>query len=391
MFPPVKTVVGGTSASIQMARSCATCKKLPVPSGIQLTLSRAKIGETLYKPVTDFLRTGPSMRVMMPSYNCLHDPHLRHYYQKKELKDKLRKGNFITEDNEVICSLKDYNMYEDYLRSLKMVADRSRVEEQMDRMSAFLEAQGKGFISKDVNVSEITDIFLEENEDNLQKLLQTELAWQDRQKKLSEEDFLTELNLLKWRAEDRAWLMMNEKYYRHKQSKDRLLREAQEQRQRKKQALFEQKCANLCRKMEDKIKMLEETQDIKKERAININAMLWDEPLCRPPKKEQLQLPKIPSSEKQVQWSALARIYGSRTNKNYRKQAEQSTQQKRKQNNAKLPQVVTVDKSPKTRAQESTQGNKQSFLPRIPSVDPPAQQSVRTRKYSQRQSNALQD
>ncbi|XP_035282263.1 fibrous sheath-interacting protein 2-like isoform X2 [Anguilla rostrata] len=351
MFPPVKTVVGGTSASIQMARSCATCKKLPVPSGIQLTLSRAKIGETLYKPVTDFLRTGPSMRVMMPSYNCLHDPHLRHYYQKKELKDKLRKGNFITEDNEVICSLKDYNMYEDYLRSLKMVADRSRVEEQMDRMSAFLEAQGKGFISKDVNVSEITDIFLEENEDNLQKLLQTELAWQDRQKKLSEEDFLTEL----------------------------------------KQALFEQKCANLCRKMEDKIKMLEETQDIKKERAININAMLWDEPLCRPPKKEQLQLPKIPSSEKQVQWSALARIYGSRTNKNYRKQAEQSTQQKRKQNNAKLPQVVTVDKSPKTRAQESTQGNKQSFLPRIPSVDPPAQQSVRTRKYSQRQSNALQD
>ncbi|KAJ8382583.1 hypothetical protein SKAU_G00033610 [Synaphobranchus kaupii] len=399
MFPPLNTVSyeGGTSALMQTARSCATCTKLPVPPGIQLTLSRAQIGEALYKPATEFLRTGPSMRIMMPSYNSLHDPHLRHYYQKKELKAKLRKANYITEDNEVICSVKDYNIYEDYLRSLKMIADRNRVEEQMDRMSAFLESQRKGLISKNVNISEITDIFLEENEENLRKLLQTKLTWQDRQKKQSEDDLFTELDLLKWRAEDHAQMMMYEKHYRHMQNKERHLREAQEQRHRKKQALFEQKCANLRRKMEEEIKMLEESQEVMKACTININATLWDEPLCRPPKEEQSRLPKIPSSETRVQWSALARIYGPRTSKNnrivdpFQKRAEQSTRKKRKQKNAKIPQAVTEESSTKARTWEPALGDKQNFLPRRPSVDPPVQQSVRTRKYSRRQSNALQD
>lgn len=49
-------------------------------------------------------------------YNSLQDPHLRSYFYHPPRKRKLKKTGFITEELEVICSLKKYNAYREFLQ-----------------------------------------------------------------------------------------------------------------------------------------------------------------------------------------------------------------------------------------------------------------------------------
>ena len=42
-------------------------------------------------------------------YNPLHDPHLKSFFLRKANLDHLRKNKFITENNQILCKLKDLN------------------------------------------------------------------------------------------------------------------------------------------------------------------------------------------------------------------------------------------------------------------------------------------
>ena len=48
-------------------------------------------------------------------YNSLQDPHLRSYFYHSPRRCKLRETGFITDDLDVICSLKKYNAYRQFL------------------------------------------------------------------------------------------------------------------------------------------------------------------------------------------------------------------------------------------------------------------------------------
>ncbi|KAJ8393387.1 hypothetical protein AAFF_G00061090 [Aldrovandia affinis] len=222
-------------------------------------VSAFHVSPQLYKPTTDFLRTGPCMRTPLPQYNSLHDPHLRHYFHQRDRHHRLREGNFITDDNEVICSLKDYNSYEEYLKNLKMVADQTYDDKQRAKMEKVMALQQKGRFPKDVSLAEVIDMILEEDSKNLRHALQSEAAGrqkpsevEDDQKRF-EEDLFTELDLLSWKAEDRSRLMLYEKQYRHQQNRERFLKEVQLQKDRSKQAMVERKCSNNQRKLQEKI------------------------------------------------------------------------------------------------------------------------------------------
>ncbi|KAG7454655.1 hypothetical protein MATL_G00262020 [Megalops atlanticus] len=318
-FPSINTVVlqDRTSLPVQLMRRGVATVKLPVPPGVELTLSRGKLGDVLYKPTTDFLRWGPCVRVMMPSYNNLHDPHLRHYFQRKELNDRLRRLNFVTEDNEVICSLKDYNTYEEYLRGLKMVADCSYDETQSNKMKEVMKLQEKGRIPGDVTLTEVMDVLLDEDSQELRQLLQTKAARkkirlrrqkeEEKYKRQDEEDFFTELDLYSWKAEDRARLMMIEKQLRHEQNRLRYQKEIQQERDRKKQAALQRKCLNEQRRMEAEIEAAKDPVLDK------YNSRLLKNMFREPPKGEpQFLLPKRSHIEKPVLRSAMAKIYGQR-------------------------------------------------------------------------------
>ncbi|XP_036375562.1 fibrous sheath-interacting protein 2-like [Megalops cyprinoides] len=318
-FPSINTVVlqDRTSLPVQMMRRGVATVKLPVPSGVELTLSRGKLGDVLYKPTTDFLRWGPCVRVMMPSYNDLHDPHLRHYFQRKELNDRLRRLNLVTEDNEVICSLKDYNTYEEYLRGLKMVADHTYDEAQSNKMKKVMKLQEKGRIPGDFTLTEVMDVLLDEDSRELRQLLQAEAAnkkirlrrqeEEEKYKRQDEEDFYTELDLYSWKAEDRARLMMIEKQLRHEQNRLRYQKEIRQERDRKKQAALQRKCLNEQRRMEVEIEAAKDPVLDK------YNSRLLKNMFREPPKGEpQYLLPRRSHMERPILRSTLAKVYGQR-------------------------------------------------------------------------------
>ncbi|KAG9342348.1 hypothetical protein JZ751_016850 [Albula glossodonta] len=232
----------GTSAPFQLLRRRVSTDKLPVLNGVRVSVSRGKLGDTMYKSTTDFLRTGPCMRVPEPHYNNLHDPHLRHFFNRKDKHQQLLEANFITEDNEVICSLKEYNTYEEYLRNLKMIADRTKDGKQ---------------------------------------------------------------DLLSWKAEDRNRLMLYEKQYRHKQNRDRYLKEVQDHKDQRNQSVVERKCSKIQKNLQEKIDVSQEAE-FKRLQTESLDKSLW-EPAVR---ESQCLLPKRLRADRPVLRPGPARVYG---------------------------------------------------------------------------------
>jgi len=63
-------------------------------------------------------------------YNSLHDPHLKSYFYHADMKRKLIDKGFITRDLNVICSLKEYNAYRNFLEMESMKLHRKENEEK---------------------------------------------------------------------------------------------------------------------------------------------------------------------------------------------------------------------------------------------------------------------
>ncbi|KAG5830414.1 hypothetical protein ANANG_G00310360 [Anguilla anguilla] len=314
-LPKINTIVlqDGTSAPFQLTRRRISTDKLPVPTGARLTLTRGQLGDGLYRPTTEFLRTGPCMRIPDPIYNNLHDPHLRHYYHRQDRRNMLKEGNFITDDNEVICSLKDYNTYEEYLRRLKMVANKTYDQTQSAKMEKVMRLQKKGRVPRDVRLEEVMESILEEDSENMRKLLQTEAAKRKQKGQTEVEDenrrieeaLYTELDLLSWTAEDRSRLALHEKQYRHEQNREIYMREVREQKDRRKQALVSRKCSTNQRKLQEKIQMSKEAE-LRRRKAEGREGSFWELPSGEP----QCLLPSRPRARGAAPRSGAARVYG---------------------------------------------------------------------------------
>ncbi|XP_073074608.1 fibrous sheath-interacting protein 2-like [Manis javanica] len=104
--------------------------KLPRIPGSDSLYRTTKLSEKLFQPSYGFNLTDPYCRILENQYNSLHDPHLRAYHRRKDILGRLKKGGYITSNNEVVCSLKEFNKYREYLRSLKLDFEKNCVKEQ---------------------------------------------------------------------------------------------------------------------------------------------------------------------------------------------------------------------------------------------------------------------
>ncbi|KAL8180363.1 UNVERIFIED_CONTAM: hypothetical protein K2H54_021638, partial [Gekko kuhli] len=104
--------------------------KTPFLPGSNTLFYTTKVGEKLYQPSPNFDLNDPYCKVMAPKYNSLHDPHLRAFYHRKDNLKRLKKSGFVTDKNKVVCSLKEFNEYRQYLTSLKLEFEKHYIKEQ---------------------------------------------------------------------------------------------------------------------------------------------------------------------------------------------------------------------------------------------------------------------
>ncbi|KAM6120934.1 uncharacterized protein FYN12_009238 isoform 1-T3 [Phoenicopterus ruber ruber] len=107
--------------------------KIPVLPGSKPVFSRAKLGEKLHRPSCSFDLGDPYCRLMRTEYNSLHDPHLQAYHNRQDNIRRLKRAGYVTSDGQVVCTLKEFNEYRQYLTTLKVEAEKMfrREEERL--------------------------------------------------------------------------------------------------------------------------------------------------------------------------------------------------------------------------------------------------------------------
>ncbi|XP_071790337.1 uncharacterized protein [Asterias amurensis] len=112
---------------------------IPAPKG-KITLYTTGLGEKLYRSPSDLdfdpSAEGLNSQGLNSQYRCLHDPHLKtHYNQSASFKDLVKK-KFITPEGKVVCTLKEFNEYHQYLKRIhieKLAHGRKRTAERQRR------------------------------------------------------------------------------------------------------------------------------------------------------------------------------------------------------------------------------------------------------------------
>lgn len=66
----------------------------------------------------------------MSEYNSLHDPHLKSYLFRHDVKSKLISNGYVTPKLSVICSLREYNAYRQFLEDEFMKLHKREEEER---------------------------------------------------------------------------------------------------------------------------------------------------------------------------------------------------------------------------------------------------------------------
>lgn len=74
----------------------------------------------------DFDLTDPYSMLMSNYYKPLHDPHLKPHLTASRMRRRLYRGGFITRDGKVLCTLREFNEYRQYLRKLNLALERKQ-------------------------------------------------------------------------------------------------------------------------------------------------------------------------------------------------------------------------------------------------------------------------
>lgn len=123
--------------------------KLPMLKcpGNQVIFSKNKIGQSFKSSKQEF---DSSVTENIPEYNPLHDSNLKTFYSNERNLKRLRENGEITQNNDVICNLKDFNQYRQELHKSQLYyvlqAYKRRETEQHDRM---LIANAEGITKRD--------------------------------------------------------------------------------------------------------------------------------------------------------------------------------------------------------------------------------------------------
>lgn len=104
----------------------------------QISFSRNKIGKPLLKPHRNgFLLDDPNMRQtrFFVEYHRLQDPSLKKYFSRSSIRNRLKELNMITEDDDAVCTKKEFA---EYLRYLQIVRSLSVTDAIKAKVCAFV-------------------------------------------------------------------------------------------------------------------------------------------------------------------------------------------------------------------------------------------------------------
>ncbi|XP_039343849.1 fibrous sheath-interacting protein 2-like isoform X2 [Mauremys reevesii] len=186
--------------------------KLPLLPGSNTLFYRTNLGEKLYQPPSGFDLGDPYCRLMTTKYRSLHDPHLRSYYKRKNNLRRLKKGGYVTNDNKVVCTLKEFNEYRQYLTTLKLEFEKNYMREQKMLEKQVTKLQDPILLPEGADTSHFREWLLREERENLQE--------QERQMRNRYVDMINkELEKIKCIAEEKHLLQQAEEEKRQHEKK----------------------------------------------------------------------------------------------------------------------------------------------------------------------------
>ncbi|XP_063147183.1 fibrous sheath-interacting protein 2 [Candoia aspera] len=255
--------------------------KIPFLPGSNTMFYTTNLGEKLYQPSATFDLSDPYCKIMAPKYKSLHDPHLRAYYKRKDNLRRLKKSGQITDKNKVVCSLKEFNEYRQYLTSLKLEFEKHYMREQKMLEKQVTKLQDSHVLPEAAETSKYRDWLLKEErptiqeQENVMRNRYLELINQELEKleQLAEENRLLALaqdDKKKQGLEKRKQLLLRKKMEEEWRKKEMTLlmkigddvkREARIEEQRRKnkedklkrkQVVLEKKMAHHLMKLQDR-------------------------------------------------------------------------------------------------------------------------------------------
>ncbi|XP_033752361.1 uncharacterized protein LOC117336092 isoform X2 [Pecten maximus] len=227
---------------------------VPNPKGSMVFCS-TNLCETKHKSSRhyDFDLSDPYCHVFSNDYHPLHDRHLRNHFSQPQMRRHLLKNDFLTDDNKVVCTLKEFNRYRQYLRRVCLM---ELAREQKIENENYLNSQKD---TTDSTEETPTDIRVRQVQENLEKQRtmtrqRIEQLLQDKanrlQRRLGEmQEANTRRDLMRQQDESKRQAAIAEHHLEEKKRTRRLmqrwkLRERQHTTrmdEKKKQRVFDQK------------------------------------------------------------------------------------------------------------------------------------------------------
>ncbi|XP_062815291.1 fibrous sheath-interacting protein 2 isoform X2 [Anolis carolinensis] len=254
--------------------------KIPFLPGSNTMFYTTNLGEKLYQPSATFDLSDPYCKMMPPKYKSLHDPHLKAFYKRKDNLRRLKKAGHITDKNKVVCSLKEFNEYRQYLTSLKLEFEKHYIREQKMLEKQVTKLQDPQVLPEGLDTSKYRDWLLKEErpsireQESVMRNKYLEMINQELEKleQLAEENrrlALAQDDKKKMGLEKQKQLLLRKKMEEEWKRKEMLLlmkigddvkREArmEEQKQKSKEDKLKRKQAMLEKKMAYHLKKLQE-------------------------------------------------------------------------------------------------------------------------------------
>ncbi|XP_031800517.1 fibrous sheath-interacting protein 2 isoform X4 [Sarcophilus harrisii] len=190
--------------------------KLPLIPGSNTLFYTTNLSEKLFQPSYGFNLNDPYGRLLETRYKSLHDPHLSGYYKRKDILKRLKKGGYITSNNKIVCTLREFNKYRQYLTSLKLDFERNYIREQKMLEKQVTKLQEHNQIPDSRDAAQFREWLLQEGTQSIQD--------QERLIRHRYLDMISrELEKLERSAEERHLIRMNEEEKRQREHTRRKL------------------------------------------------------------------------------------------------------------------------------------------------------------------------
>ncbi|XP_038604347.1 LOW QUALITY PROTEIN: fibrous sheath-interacting protein 2 [Tachyglossus aculeatus] len=252
--------------------------KLPLIPGSNTLFYTTNLGEKLFQPSSSFNLSDPYGLLLESKYRSLHDPHLSSYYKRKDMLQRLKKGGYITSNNKIVCTLREFNRYRQYLTSLKLDFERNYIREQKLLEKQVRQLQETSEVPEDTDAAQFRSWLVQEGAQCIQNqerlirhryldMISRELENLER---TTEEQCLQQLNEdeKRHREHTRRKLSLRRKIEEEWKTKEMLLlakigeevkrearveelrKKSREEKDRKKQALLERKMVYHLQKLQ---------------------------------------------------------------------------------------------------------------------------------------------